>query len=241
MCNILHARSPTYAPLPHRRCCATRCTSGVRDAIVDGTLAPRRGRPRHRARHLARRAVVRPVREALLPARRDGPACAPPPALDRGRRDRPAPRSARPTPSWRRMHRLAVGRGVARLTTARPRRDASGQRALRRVPCETGTPTPRWPLDDAFHAVAVDASGNRALATVLDQFSPRRPAPRAAPLRLASPARSRLLHDPRHVPAWPACRAAADVAVPHAGSNLADLIPPTCSPGHPTPDPQETP
>ena len=93
--------------------------------------------------------------------------------------------------------------------------------------------------DDDFHAVAVEVSGNRAVATVLAQLSPV--VRRLERRRFASGAGSEsvALHD-RLVEACASgdADAAADVAF-RTWQNLADLIPDNDT--SPSPDQQETP
>src|SRR6478672_6321474 len=69
------------------------------------------------------------------------------------------------------MHRLAVAEAVARLTTADlERMRAANDRFASAV--DAHDTDAALAADDDFHAVAVDASANRAVATVLDQFGP---------------------------------------------------------------------
>lgn len=136
------------------------------------------------------------------------------------------------------MHRLAVAEAVARLTPA----DLDTMRRANErfaAALEERDTDAALAADDEFHAVAVDASGNRALATVLEQFSPV--VRRLERLRFASLAgeESVVLHD-RLVLACAAgdADAAAEVAF-RTWQNLADLIPD--SQPDTRPDPQETP
>jgi len=205
----------------------------VRAAIVDGTLAP--GEVVRDTELATWLGVSRtPVREALLRLGETGLVRAAP-----GRStvvaeiDLAEVREAHAVVVS--MHRLAVAEAVARLTPADL--DAM-RRANERFAAALGDRDTDAALaaDDEFHAVAVDASGNRALATVLDQFSPV--VRRLERLRFASHAgeESVVLHD-RLVRACAAgdAEAAADVAF-RTWQNLADLIPDP----H-TPDAQETP
>ena len=69
------------------------------------------------------------------------------------------------------MHRLAVAEAVARLTDD----DVERMRAANRrfaAAIEAHDTDAALTADDDFHRVAVEVSGNRALATVLDQFGP---------------------------------------------------------------------
>lgn len=206
----------------------------LRDAIVDGTLAP--GEVVRDTELATWLGVSRtPVREALLRLGETGLVRAAPgrstvvAEIDLGE-----VREAHAVVAT--MHRLAVTEAVCRFTPDHlDAMRAANERfaaaiAGRDVDSALGA-------DDDFHAVAVDASGNRALATVLDQFSPV--VRRLERLRFASHAaeESVVLHD-RLVQACAAgdVDAAADVAF-RTWQNLADLIPGPDA----RPDLQETP
>lgn len=206
----------------------------VRDAIVDGTLAP--GEVVRDTELAAWLGVSRtPVREALLRLGETGLVRAAP-----GRStvvaeiDLAEVREAHAVVAT--MHRLAVAEAVTRLAAADL--DAM-RRANERFAAALASKDTDAALaaDDDFHRVAVDVSANRALSTVLDQFGPV--VRRLERLRFASHAgeESVALHD-RLVDACEAgdVDAAAEVAF-RTWQNLADLIPET-----PTNDPaQETP
>jgi DNA-binding GntR family transcriptional regulator len=194
----------------------------VRDAIVDGTLAP--GEVVRDTELAAWLGVSRtPVREALLRLGETGLVRAAP-----GRStvvaeiDLAVVREAHAVVAT--MHRLAVAEAVTRLTPA----DLDAMRranARFATALDGGDTDAALAADDDFHRVAVDVSANRALATVLDQFGPV--VRRLERLRFASHAgaESVALHD-RLVAA---CAdgdvdAAADVAF-RTWQNLADLIP----------------
>ena len=194
----------------------------LRDAIVDGTLAP--GEVVRDTELATWLGVSRtPVREALLRLGETGLVRAAP-----GRStvvaeiDLAEVREAHAVVAS--MHRLAVAEAVARLTPADlDRMQAANTRFARAI--ESHDTEAALAADDDFHGVAVEASANRALATVLDQFGPV--VRRLERLRFASIAAvdSVDLHD-RLVAA---CRAgdadaAADVAF-RTWQNLADLIP----------------
>ncbi|MCW2739501.1 GntR family transcriptional regulator [Nocardioides sp.] len=196
----------------------------VRDAIVDGTLAP--GEVVRDTELAAWLGVSRtPVREALLRLGETGLVRAAP-----GRStvvaeiDLAEVREAHAVVAT--MHRLAVAEAVARLTPADldAMREANERFA---AAIEGRDADAALAADDDFHAVAVEASGNRALATVLDQFSPV--VRRLERLRFASHAgeESVRLHD-RLVQACAAGddEAAAEVSF-RTWQNLADLIPDT--------------
>ncbi|WP_210650559.1 GntR family transcriptional regulator [Nocardioides sp. SYSU D00065] len=141
----------------------------LRDAIVDGTLAP--GEVVRDTELAAWLGVSRtPVREALLRLGESGLVRSAP-----GRStvvadiDLDEVRAAHAVVVA--MHRLAVAEAVARLTTADldRMREANDRFAAAIADRDTGA---ALAADDDFHAVAVRASGNRALAAVLDQYSP---------------------------------------------------------------------
>jgi DNA-binding GntR family transcriptional regulator len=194
----------------------------LRDAIVDGTLAP--GEVVRDTELATWLGVSRtPVREALLRLGETGLVRAAP-----GRStvvaeiDLAEVREAHAVVVA--MHRLAVAEAVTQLTASHlDAMRAANERfagAIARHDTDAALAA-----DDDFHGVAVEASGNRALATVLDQFSPV--VRRLERLRFASHAgeESVALHD-RLVAA---CAdgdvdAAADVAF-RTWQNLADLIP----------------
>ncbi len=198
----------------------------LRDAIVDGTLAP--GEVVRDIELATWLGVSRtPVREALLRLSGSGLVRAAP-----GRStvvaeiDLVEVREAHAVVAS--MHRLAVAEAVARLTPADlDRMRAANARFAQAV--ESHDTDAALAADDDFHGVAVVASTNRALATVLDQFGPV--VRRLERLRFASLAAvdSVDLHD-RLVAACQAgdADAAADVAF-RTWQNLADLIPDTPS------------
>jgi DNA-binding GntR family transcriptional regulator len=194
----------------------------LRDAIVDGTLAP--GEVVRDTELAAWLGVSRtPVREALLRLGESGLVRAAPgrstvvAEIDLGE-----VREAHAVVAT--MHRLAVAEAVARLTPEDldRMREANARFA---AALEQHDADAALAADDDFHLVAVQASGNRALATVLDQFSPV--VRRLERLRFASHAgvESVALHD-RLVEACASgdVDAAADVAF-RTWQNLADLIP----------------
>ncbi|WP_374455676.1 GntR family transcriptional regulator [Nocardioides sp.] len=202
----------------------------LRDAIVDGTLAP--GEVVRDTELATWLGVSRtPVREALLRLGESGLVRAAP-----GRStvvaeiDLAEVRQAHAVVVS--MHRLAVVEAVARLTPAHldTMRAANARFAAALDAHDTDA---ALAADDDFHAVAVEVSGNRALATVLDQFSPV--VRRLERRRFASLAGSEsvALHE-RLVETCASgdVEAAAEVAY-RTWQNLADLIPDT--------DPQEIP
>ena len=204
----------------------------LRDAIVDGTLAP--GEVVRDTDLAAWLGVSRtPVREALLRLGETGLVrSAPGRSTVVAEIDLAEVREAHAVVAT--MHRLAVAEAVARLTPAHLEAMRVANRRFATA-IQDHDADAALAADDAFHAVAVDASGNRALATVLDQFSPV--VRRLERLRFASHAgeESVVLHD-RLVEACAAgdIDAAAEVAF-RTWQNLAELIPETQS------DAQETP
>ena len=207
----------------------------LRDAIVDGTLAP--GEVVRDTELAAWLGVSRtPVREALLRLGETGLVRAAPgrstvvAEIDLGE-----VRAAHAVVAS--MHRLAVAEAVDRLTPADLDRMRAANERFAAAIAERDTHA-ALAADDEFHGVAVIASGNRALATVLDQFSPV--VRRLERRRFASHAgaESVTLHD-RLVAACAAgdVEAAAELAF-RTWQNLADLIPETDP--ETDPDQQET-
>lgn len=141
----------------------------LRDAIVDGTLAPEE---QLRDTELATWLGVSrtPVREALLELARAGLVHATP-----GRStvvaplDRASVRDAQSVVAA--MHGLAVRGAVPRLTTDHltAMRDANADFADAQ---RRGDIDGALAADERFHAVAVDASGNAAARAVLAQYEP---------------------------------------------------------------------
>jgi len=194
----------------------------LRDAIVDGTLAP--GEVVRDTELASWLGVSRtPVREALLRLGETGLVRAAP-----GRStvvaeiDLDEVREAHAVVVA--MHRLAVSEAVARLTDE----DVERMREANiRFADAIGAHDTAAALvaDDDFHAVAVDVAGNRAVASVLAQLTPvvrRLERRRFASLAAAE---SVALHD-RLVEACAArdADAAAEVAF-RTWQTLADLIP----------------
>jgi DNA-binding GntR family transcriptional regulator len=160
---------PTLAPAVARALLRDDVYLRVRDAIVDGTLAP--GEQLRDQELAAWLGVSRtPVREALLRLQQAGLVESRPgrsttvASLDtRAARDAQAVVAA--------MHELAVREAVGLLTAddlARMR-DANDrfETALK-----AGDPDAALEADDELHGIPVAAAGNAALAAVLDQFTP---------------------------------------------------------------------
>ena len=141
----------------------------LRDAIVDGTFAPgEKLRDLELADWLG---VSRtPVREAILRLSAAGLVNAAP-----GRSTTVAPlevkaiRDAQSVVAA--MHRLAVEQAVAQLTGDDFRAMRTANKAFAAA-MKGGDADAALAADDEFHAIPVRASGNTAIATVLDQFSP---------------------------------------------------------------------
>ncbi len=207
----------------------------LRDAIVDGTLAP--GEVVRDTELATWLGVSRtPVREALLRLGETGLVrSAPGRSTVVAEFDLAEVREAHSVVVA--MHRLAVAEAVGRLTHDDVERMRAANRRFAGALHAHDTDA-ALAADDAFHNVAVEVSGNRALATVLDQFGPV--VRRLERRRFASHAgeQSVELHD-RLVEACADgdAGAAADVAF-RTWQNLADLIATPTGPART--DPQET-
>ncbi|MGY1780665.1 GntR family transcriptional regulator [Geodermatophilus sp. SYSU D01036] len=141
----------------------------LRDAIVDGTFAP--GEQLRDLELAAWLGVSRtPVREALLRLAHSGLVLARP-----GRSTVVSPLDVRAVRDARdvvaAMHGLAVREAVPVLTEA----DLAALRESNRrfaAAVDSGDVEAALRIDDELHGVLVRISGNRALATVLEQFTP---------------------------------------------------------------------
>jgi DNA-binding GntR family transcriptional regulator len=141
----------------------------LRDAIVDGTFAP--GEQLRDLDLAAWLGVSRtPVREALLRLAQCGLVQAQP-----GRSTAVSPLDVRAVRDARdvvgAMHEVAVREAVPALTEA----DLAAMRDANRhfaAAVESGDVDAALQADDELHGVPVTISGNRALATVLEQFTP---------------------------------------------------------------------
>lgn len=141
----------------------------LRDAIVDGTLAP--GEQLRDQELAAWLGVSRtPVREALLRLQQAAlVASLPGRSTTVASLDTRAARDAQAVVAQ--MHRLAVHDAVGQLTAddlARMR-DAN---ARFRAALEAGDADAALDADDELHGIPVAAAGNAALAAVLEQFTP---------------------------------------------------------------------
>ena len=160
---------PADVPALDRRLLRDDVYRRLRDAIIDGTFTPgEQLRDLELADWLG---VSRtPVREALLRLAQAGLVVAQP-----GRSttvsslDRRAVRDARAVVAA--MHQVAVREAVANLTSAdlAAMRDANDRF---RSAIERGDIEAALRADDDLHGVPVAAAANRALVTVLDQFTP---------------------------------------------------------------------
>ncbi|MGY1739600.1 MULTISPECIES: GntR family transcriptional regulator [unclassified Blastococcus] len=153
----------------------------LRDAIVDGTFAP--GEQLKDLELAAWLGVSRtPVREALLRLAQSGLVLARP-----GRSTVVSPLDARDVRDARdvvaAMHEVAVREAVPALTESDldELRDANRRFA---AAIESGDVEQALLADDELHGVLVHIAGNRALDTVLEQFTPT--VRRAERLRFAS-------------------------------------------------------
>lgn len=160
---------PQNAPLINRRLLRDDVYHRLRDAIVDGTLAP--GEQLRDVDLAAWLGVSRtPVREALLRLAEAGLVAAQPgrstsvtSLTERGVRE------ARDVVAA--MHQLAVREAVGSLTEA----DLDTMRAANarfRAAIADGDIEAAIAADDQLHAVPVAVASNSALSTVLDQFTP---------------------------------------------------------------------
>ena len=154
----------------------------LRDAIVDGTLTP--GEQLRDLELAAWLGVSRtPVREALLRLAHSGLVLAQP-----GRSTVVSPLDVREVRDARdvvaAMHELAVREAVPVLTEAdlATMRDANRRFA---AAVQSGDVEQALLADDDLHGVLVTIAGNRALDTVLEQFTPT--VRRAERLRFGSP------------------------------------------------------
>lgn len=160
---------PTHRPLVDRSLLRDDVYTRLRDAIVDGTFAP--GEQLKDGELAMWLGVSRtPVREALLRLAQGGLVIARP-----GRStvvsslDVRAIRDARDVVAA--MHGLAVREAVEQFTAADldAMRDAARRFA---TALDAGDIDAALRADDELHDIPVAVSGNRAIATVLEQFMP---------------------------------------------------------------------
>lgn len=160
---------PQNTPLIDRRLLRDDVYHRLRDAIVDGTLAP--GEQLRDVDLAAWLGVSRtPVREALLRLAEAGLVAAQP-----GRSTVVSSLSERAVGEARAvvaaMHQLAVREAVPHLT--KEHLDAMRAANVRfRAALESGDIEAALVADDELHDIPVTVTSNRALATVLDQFTP---------------------------------------------------------------------
>jgi DNA-binding GntR family transcriptional regulator len=160
---------PLNAPAIDRRLLRDDVYQRLRDAIVDGSLAP--GEQLRDAELAAWLGVSRtPVREALLRLAEAGLVIAQP-----GRSTTVSPLNVRDVREARdvvaAMHELAVREAVGSLTEAHL--DAMRQAGDRfRAAIEKGDVEAALRADDELHGIPVTVAANRALTSVLDQFTP---------------------------------------------------------------------
>jgi len=160
---------PGDAPAIDRRLLRDDVYQRLRDAIVDGSLAP--GEQLRDGELAARLGVSRtPVREALLRLSDAGLVVAQP-----GRSTTVSSLDLRDVRDARdvvaAMHELAVREALASLTRA----DLDAMRDANRrfgAAIERGDVEAALGADDELHAIPVTVAANRALAAVLDQFTP---------------------------------------------------------------------
>ena len=160
---------PASEPSPPRARLRDDVYRRVRDAIVDGTLAP--GEQLRDQELAAWLGVSRtPVREALLRLQQAGlVASLPGRSTTVASMDTRAARDAQAVVAS--MHELAVREAVGQLTAGdlSRMRDANArfEAALR-----AGDADAALDADDELHGIPVAAAGNAALTAVLDQFTP---------------------------------------------------------------------
>ena len=167
--DILHIAPVPAETLPRRALLREDVLARLRDAIVDGTLAP--GEQLRDGDLAAWLGVSRtPVREALLELGRAGLVRAVP-----GRSTAVAPVDAAAVRDAQAvvaaMHALAVREAVPRLSPG----DLDAMRAANAdfaAAHRRGDVDAAMDADDRFHRVAIDVSGNRAVAGVLAQYEP---------------------------------------------------------------------
>jgi DNA-binding GntR family transcriptional regulator len=168
MCNT-RMPIPTSTPRTDRRLLRDDVYGQLRDAIIDGTFEP--GEQLRDADLATWLGVSRtPVREALLRLGQTGLVVAKP-----GRSttvstvDARAVREARDVVAA--MHELAVRVAVPDLAPADLERMRRAEEAFARS-VDAGDVEAALAADDELHGVPVQVCGNRALSTVLEQFTP---------------------------------------------------------------------
>ncbi|WP_278236144.1 GntR family transcriptional regulator [Isoptericola sp. AK164] len=155
--------------LPHRPLLRDEVYARLRDAIVDGTLAP--DEQLRDAELAAWLGVSRtPVREALLELARAGLVRAVPgrstvvaPLDETSVRDAQAVVAA--------MHRVAVEQAVPRMTADDLDRMRAANAAFAAAQ-RSGDPDAAMVADEEFHAVALDVCGNAAVRDVIARYEP---------------------------------------------------------------------
>lgn len=173
---------PENAPAIDRRLLRDDVYHRLRDAIVDGSLAP--GEQLRDGELAAWLGVSRtPVREALLRLAEAGLVVAQP-----GRSTTVSSLDLRDVRDARdvvaAMHELAVREAVGSLTPADLEAMHEANRRFRAA-IEQGDVEAALRADDELHGIPVAVASNRALAAVLDQFTPV--LRRAERLRFSSP------------------------------------------------------
>ncbi len=160
---------PQHAPPVSRSLLRDQVFTQLRDLIVAGTLAPGEVL---RDQELAQRLGVSrtPVREALLRVAEVGLVMARPGSSTVvSTLEVRAVRDARDVVAA--MHEVAVREAVGQLT----REHLAAMRAANKqfaAAIRAGDTDAALAADDALHQVPVDVAGNRAVQTVLDQYTP---------------------------------------------------------------------
>jgi DNA-binding GntR family transcriptional regulator len=160
---------PASAPSPSRALLRDDVYRRVRDAIVDGTLAPGEQLRDHEL--AAWLGVSRtPVREALLRLQQAGLVAAlPGRSTTVASMDTRAARDAQAVVAS--MHELAVREAVGQLTGEDLSRMRDANTRFEAV-LKADDVDAALAADDELHGIPVAAAGNAALSAVLDQFTP---------------------------------------------------------------------
>jgi DNA-binding GntR family transcriptional regulator len=161
---------PDHSAALERDLLRDRAYTTMRDAIVDGTLAPgERLRDQELTQWLGLSRT--PVREALSRLEQDGLVETEPQRFTRvAPLDRRAARDAFPIVAA--LHALGAGLGVPRLTSA-DLEAMSNANARFAQAFAAGDVDAALKADDTFHAVLLTASANTELARTLDRLMPR--------------------------------------------------------------------
>ncbi|MCC6375557.1 MAG: GntR family transcriptional regulator [Microbacteriaceae bacterium] len=160
---------PTQQAIHARSLLRDNVYETIRDAIIDGTLAPgERLRDNELGEWLGTSRT--PIREALLRLERAGLVQSKP-----GKATLVSPIDESATANAQQvvasMHELAARLAVPKLTTIDIDRMRSAAKQFETA-LDRSDPDSALEADDAFHAVFVEASGNPLVAEVLEQLTP---------------------------------------------------------------------